>query len=173
MQTNLLFSNKDLFKIIWPIFIENLLSIAIGMVDSVMVSSVGESAVSGVSLVNTINVLLLNFLTALGGGGAIIMAQFLGKKDVSVAKDAGKQTFYLVTALSIVVGGIMLCFRSQILNLIFGKVEKEVMFNANQYFFYTLISYPFLGITCAAGAICRAQGETKRPMYFSIISNTP
>ena len=146
MQTNLLFSNKDLFKIIWPIFIEHLLSIAIGMVDSVMVSSVGESAVSGVSLVNTINVLLLNFLTALGGGGAIIMAQFLGKKDVSVAKDAGKQTFYLVTALSIVVGGIMLCFRSQILNLIFvthkSLVILKVAFISSVK--YTVTIYPII-----------------------------
>ena len=82
----MLFSNKDIFKIITPILIQQILSIAIGMVDSVMVSSVGESAVSGVSLVNTINVLAINFFSALAGGGAIVMAQIIGQKDKDLAK---------------------------------------------------------------------------------------
>ena len=167
----MLFSNKDIFKIITPILVEMLLSIAIGMVDSVMVSSVGESAVSGVSLVNTINVLLLNFLTAMTVGGAIVMAQLIGRKDNDLAKEAGKQTLYLALFVALVVTTVCFIFRNAILNLIFGKVDADVMYHAQNYFFYTIISTPVLAIACASAGICRAQGETKRPMFFTIIAN--
>lgn len=167
----MLFSNKDIFKIITPILIQQLLAIAIGMVDSVMVSSVGESAVSGVSLVNTINVLFLNFFGALSGGGAIVIAQLIGKKDLTTAKETGKQVIYLTTAFSTLLTVVGLLLRKQLLNLVFGKVDLDVMEYALTYFFYTLLSYPAIAIYSSVASICRAEGETKKPMIFSVASN--
>ena len=167
----MLFNNKDIFKIIFPILIEQILAITIGMLDSVMVSVVGENAVSGVSLVSSINVLFINFFTAMATGGAIVIAQLLGRKDESEAKESAKQLLYLVTVLATVVGVLCFVFRAEILNLVFGKVEFDVMQSALTYFFYTTLCYPLIGIRNSCAAICRAQGETKMPMIFSVICN--
>ena len=167
----MLFSNKDIFKIITPILIQQILSIAIGMVDSVMVSSVGESAVSGVSLVNTINVLAVNFFSALAGGGAIVMAQIIGQKDKDLAKEASKQTLYITTLLALVLAIVVFVFKENILHLIFGKVDKDVMQYSQTYFFYTIISYPFIAVSGALASVCRAEGETKNPMFISLAGN--
>ncbi len=167
----MLFSNKDIFKIITPILIQQLLSILIGMVDSVMVSSVGESAVSGVSLVDTVNVLAINFFSALAAGGAIVMAQLIGQKEEKLAKESSKQTIYLTTALALVLSIVVFIFRTDILRLIFGKVDNDVMGYSQTYFFYTVLSYPFIAIFGSAAAVCRAEGETKNPMIISLVSN--
>ena len=167
----MLFSNKDVFKIITPILIQQILSIAIGMVDSVMVSTVGESAVSGVSLVHTINVLAINFFAALAGGGAIVMAQLIGKQDLALAKESSKQTLYITTILATILTVVIFIFRTQILNLVFGKVDTDVMQHSQTYFFFTVLTYPFVAICGASAAVCRAEGETKNPMIIALISN--
>lgn len=167
----MLFSNKDIFKIIIPILIEQLLAIAIGMLDSVMVSAAGESAVSGVSLVDSINILFMYFFTALAGGGAIVIAQLFGKNDVETAEESSKQLLYAVTIFSIVIATIAFATRRWLLKLVFGKVEADVMKNALDYFNFTLLSYPFIAISSSCSSICRAQGNTKTNMCFSIIAN--
>ena len=84
----MLFSRKDLRKLIIPLVIEQILAVTIGMADTVMVSSVGEAAVSGISLVDTINVLLINIFSALATGGAVVAAQYMGRKDHDNANTA-------------------------------------------------------------------------------------
>lgn len=76
-----MFSKKDLQRLIIPLIIEQFLAITIGMADTVMVSSCGEAAVSGVSLVDAINILLINIFSALATGGAIISSQYIVVKN--------------------------------------------------------------------------------------------
>ena len=76
----MLYSGKDLRKLIIPLIIEQILAIAVGMADTIMVSAAGEAAVSGVSLVDTVNILLINVFSALATGGAVVSGHFLGKK---------------------------------------------------------------------------------------------
>ena len=167
----MLFSKRDLSKIIIPLLIEQTLAITIGMIDSVMVSSAGEAAVSGVSLVDTVNLLLIYLFSALAGGGAVIISQLLGRKDYQKANEASKQLVWVVFAVATVITAFTLIFRKGLLNLIFGRVPKDVMQNAEIYFLFTAMSYPFLGLYNAGASVFRAMGNTKVSMYSSFIMN--
>ena len=128
MQTKKdLFSAKALKKLIWPLILEQILSITIGLADTIMVSSVGEAAVSGVSLVDMLNVLIINIFAALATGGAVVVAQLLGSKERERACDAAKQLYFVVTLISIVIATIVMLLREPLLRLLFGSIEPDVM----------------------------------------------
>ena len=166
-----MFDRKSLSKLIFPLVVEQLLAVTIGMADTVMVASVGEAAVSGISLVDSINILLINIFSALATGGAIISSQYLGKNDDESACTAAKQLVYAITAMSSVIMVLCLVARIPLLNLIFGKVEPLVMKNAQTYFWLSALSYPFLGIYNAGAALFRAMGNSKVSMFTSILMN--
>ncbi len=167
----MLFSNKDLRKIIIPLLIEQFFVVLVGMADTVMVSSCGEASVSGVSLVNSFNLFLTYLFTALCSGGAIVIAQLIGKKDYDRAMEAGKQLIYATVFIATFISIIMVLFRKYILGLIFGKIELDVMQNALDYSLYTSISFIFLVLYNAGASFYRAQGNTKISMAVSLITN--
>ena len=167
----MLFSNRDLRKIIIPLLIEQFFAVLVGMADTIMVATSGEAVVSGVSLVNTVNVFLIYIFTALCAGGSIVMAQLLGKKDYAKATEAGKQLVYVALFVSAFISFIMVFFRKQILGLIFGKIEKDVMQNALNYSLFTSISYIFVALYNAGASFFRAQGNTKISMSTSLVMN--
>lgn len=166
-----MFTRQELIRLIIPLMIEQLLAITIGMADSVMVASCGEAAVSGVSLVDSINVLLINILSALTTGGAIVASQYLGRQDVEEANIATKQLFMSTLALSAAIMAVCLMFRTLILYGIFGHVDPSVMQNCEIYFFWSALSYPFLGIYNSGAAIYRSMGNSKISMFTSVIMN--
>lgn len=166
-----MFTKRDLYRLVIPLVIEQVLAMTIGMADTMMVASVGESAVSGISLVDTINMLLINIFSALATGGAVVSSQYLGAGDRRNACSAAKQLVYAIIALS---GGIMLLSifgRGPVLRVIFGQIEPLVMENAQIYFLLSAISYPFLGIFNAGAALYRAMGNSRVPMLVSVLMN--
>ena len=165
------FSKQDMRRILIPIVIEQLLAVTIGMADSMMVSSAGEAAISGVSLVDTVNLLLLFMFSALSAGGSVVISQTLGKGDVPLAGNAAKQLVWVVLAVSGTLTTAVLVFRKPLLALIFGKVEADVMSNALTYFFFTSLSYPFIGLYNSHAAIFRAMGNSKTPLVASVVMN--
>ena len=167
----MLFSNKDLKKIIVPLLIEQFFVVLVGMADTVMVSSCGEASVSGVSLVNSFNLFLTYLFTALCSGGAIVIAQLIGKKDFEKAMEAGKQLIYVTVFIASLVSIIMVFFRKYILGLIFGKIELDVMDSALDYSLYTSISFIFLVLYNAGASFYRAHGNTRISMAVSLITN--
>jgi len=167
----MLFSNKDLFRIILPLFVEQLLAVTIGMLDSMMVSSVGEAAVSGVSLVDTVNLLLSYIFSALATGGAVVCSQFLGRREYGNARNSAKQLLYSVTFTAIIVMSVTLVFRKPLLGLIFGSVGDDVMGHAQVYFLFTAISYPFLALYNGGAALFRSMGNSRISMVASVIMN--
>lgn len=166
-----LFSNRDLKRLILPLLIEQLLAITVGMADSIMVSSVGEAAVSGVSLVDTIFVLLINIFTALATGGAVVCGQYLGKRRPEKACEAADQLVLATGVLSVIVMGIMYALRLFILNVVFGHIEPEVWNCCNTYLLIVSASIPFISLYNAGAAIFRAQGDSRTPMKMSLIMN--
>ena len=168
----MLFSRKDLMRIILPLFAEQILAVTVGMVDSMMVSSAGEAAVSGVSLVDSINLLLIYIFSAFGAGGAVVCSQFMGKKDYPAARTAAKQLIYSVVAVSTLVSIFALVFRTSLLKLIFGAIELDVLENAKVYFLFTALSFPFIAIYNSGAAIFRSMGNSKVSMFSSIVMNT-
>ena len=143
----------------------------IGMADTIMVTSVGEHAVSGVSLVDNISTLLINVFSALATGGAVVAAQYLGSRDEENACSAAKQLFYAIGALSAATMAVCLLFREPILRLVFGQLEDNVMEAAMTYFLLTAISYPLLAIYNAGAALFRAMGNSKVSMLASLLMN--
>ena len=111
----MLFTRKSLAKLIVPLIFEQLLNVTIGMVDTIMVASCGEAAVSGISLVDSINILLINIFSALASGGAVVTAQYIGKGDTEQGCESANQLVIAVIAVSAVISAAALLFRPLIL----------------------------------------------------------
>ena len=171
LHTKHLFSNIDLRKLLIPLIIEQLLNSLMGTIDTVMVSNVGSEAISAVSLVDSINILIIQLFTALAAGGVIICSHYVGSGNNDKAREAAKQVLLVATAISIVITVIFLVFRNPLLSLIFGKVDAGVMTASRTYFFYTALSFPFIALYDAGASVFRAQENTKTPMTISVISN--
>ena len=166
-----MFSKKDLQQLIVPLIIEQFLSITIGMADTVMVSVCGEATVSGVSLVDAINILLINIFSALATGGAIVSSQYIGREEPHQACEAAKQLILSVFVLSTAIGALFVFGGPQILGFIYHDVEAAVMQNAEIYFFLTALSYPFIALYNAGAALFRAMGNSRISMVISIVMN--
>ena len=166
-----LFSNTDLRNLIIPLIIQQLLTVLIGMVDTMMVATVGEAAVSGISLVDSVNILLIQFFGAMATGGAVISAQYLGGKERDKACAAAKQLLYISVFLALAVAGVALIGGQRLLRFIFGSIEDDVMANARTYFWLSALSYPFLAVYNAGAALFRSMSDSKISMKLSLLAN--
>ena len=166
-----LYSNRQLFALMVPLICEQLFTSFMGTVDSMMVSNVSEAAISAVSLVDSINILVIQAFYALAAGGAIICANYMGPKREEQAKRCADQLLFIVLAISLAVLAVCQLFRGPILGLIFGSVEKEVMDSAMVYFFYTSLSFPFIALFDSGSAIFRAQNNSRLPMAVTVATN--
>ena len=166
-----MFSRKQMIKLLAPLIVEQIMAVLVGMVDVVMVAAVGESAVSGVSLVDSISVLIIQIMGALATGGAVISAQYLGKEQPRDARKAAGQLILVTMLVSVIIAGTALVGGPQLLGGIFGKVEQDVMDNAQTYFWITALSYPFIGLYNACAALFRSMGNSKVSMMTSFVMN--
>ena len=166
-----IFSNRKLILLLIPMIAEQFLNSLMGMADSMMVSNVGAAALSGVSLVDSINNLVVQTFAALATGGVIICATYIGQKDHKRANDAAAQLILVAAVISFVLMFICMIFRDQLLAVIFGKIEADVMRASSIYFLMTILSYPGIALAAAGGAIFRAEGNTRLPMNVAIVSN--
>ena len=166
-----MFSNRQLRLLLVPLMAEQLLNSLMGTMDSIMVSNVGPVAISAVSLVDAINVLVIQAFNALAAGGAIVCSQYIGQKDKGNAEDSARQLAFIVAVLSAIITVFCLVFRVPLLRMIFGSVEADVMNAAQIYFFYTSMSFPFIALYNAGSSIYRAQGNTRLPLIIAVTSN--
>ncbi len=171
IEENRLFSNRDLMLLIWPLIIEQLLVVTVGLADTLMVSTLGETAISGVSLVDSINVLLFGIFAALATGGAVVASQYIGRSDLKQAGKTAVQLIYTMLGLSALITLVCIVFAGSILHAIFGEVEARIMEQSKTYFTLTMISLPAIAIYNAIAALFRAQGNSKAPMIASVITN--
>lgn len=166
-----LFTGPQLRALILPLIAEQFLAVTVGMADTMMVSTVGQAAVSGISLVDQINMLLIQIFAALATGGAVVASQYLGRRDRENAVASAKQLFYVVLACSTVVAAAAVIFNRHILHAIFGNVEPAVMEAAETYFWLSALSYPFLAVYNAGAALFRSMGNSKISLVASLIMN--
>lgn len=166
-----LFDNKTLFALIMPLIIEQLLAVLVGMADSIMIASVGEAAVSGVSLVDSVIILLFNVFSALATGGAVVAGQLLGQKKNKDACEASHQLVYFTTFVAIAIMIICYLCKPFILNTVFGQIDADVKGHADTYLMIVLSSIPFMALYCGGAAIFRAMGNSKVSMQVSLIMN--
>lgn len=170
-KERLLFDNKALAALILPLIVEQLLAVLVGMADSIMVASVGEAAVSGVSLVDNIMILFINLFAALATGGAVIAGQYLGQKNERQSCRAATQLVWFTTILAVVIMALIYCAKWFILHIVFGQIDAEVMGHANTYLLIVTASVPFIALYNAGAAIFRVMGNSRISMQVAIVMN--
>lgn len=168
---NLLYPTKTMFALLVPIVIEQFLNSFMGMMDTMMVSNVSSEAISAVSLVDSINNLIIQVFAAMASGAAIICSQYLGSGKLNTSNKAARQVVLTVLTISLSLTLFGLTLRKPLLSLIFGQIEEGVMAQAQIYFLITVLSYPFLALFNAGAAFFRAGGNSRFPMKVSVISN--
>ena len=166
-----LFDNRALMVLIIPLIIEQMLAVLVGMADSIMVASVGEAAVSGVSLVDNIMVLLINVFAALGTGGAVVAGQYLGQQRKEKACQAAEQLVWFITICAVVITLIIYACKYWILHGVFGQIEADVMGHADTYLMIVTASIPFIALYNGGAAIFRTMGNSEISMRVSIVMN--
>ena len=171
MNKKYLFDNKALVRLIIPLIIEQLLAVLVGMADSIMIASVGEAAVSGVSLVDQIMVLLINIFSALATGGAVVAGQYLGQKNPEMARKSATQLVWFITISAVIITAAVYGGRYFILHGVFGTIEPDVMGHANTYLLIVTASIPFMALYNGGAAIFRAMGNSGISMRVSVVMN--
>ena len=166
-----LFTPKQLQKLIYPLIIEQVLAITVGMVDTIMISYAGEAAMSGVSLVDMINNLMINIFVAIATGGTVILSQYLGSKNIKKASTVASQLIMIAAVISTIFMVIFIFNNHFILKLFFGAIEADVMKNAKIYFLISACSYPFIAVFGSCSAIFRSMGNAKISMKISVGMN--
>lgn len=165
------FSSKALWNMIVPLLLEQLLVMLVGIADTFVISSAGEAAVSGVSLVNQFNTIFIYLFTALSSGGAVIISQYIGSRELDRAGKSASQLLMFSTVFSVLVSALVLLGNEHLLRLLFGKVENDVMRACITYLRISAYSFPALAVYNAGAAVCRSLGKTSQTMYISVLSN--
>ena len=166
-----MFTRRQLVTLIWPLLLEQFLSVSMGMADTLMVSGVGEAAVSSVSLVDSLNILILQILAALASGGAVVASQYLGRQDGDNARRSAAQLFSVVGIATGAAMVVCIVLSRVILRGVFGSIDEDVMAFSQIYFIISAVSYPFMGLYSAGAALFRAQGNSKVSMRASLVMN--
>ncbi len=170
-EKEVLYTRQQLAKLIWPLLLEQFLAVTMGLADTFMVSSVSEAAVSSVSLVDTLNVLVFQILSALASGGAVVVSQYMGQKNYKQMKKCAAQLYSVLLISTSVVMIAAAAGSRGILRVIFGSIDDSVMEYAQIYFLISAVSYPFMGAYNAGAALFRAQGNSKVSMKASLVMN--
>lgn len=166
-----IFSNHDLKILIVPLFLEQLLEVLVGVSDTFMVSYAGEAAVSGVSLVNMFNTVFIFLFSALAAGGAVVVSQYIGSRDEKNGNLSAGQLVMISAVFSAAVTVFSLALNRQLLRLLFGEVDPDVMDACVTYLQISAYSYPAIVLYNAGAAVCRSMGKTSVTMNISLASN--
>ncbi len=164
-----LYSNKALLALFIPLLIEYALEFFVGLADSIMVASLGEAAISGVSLVDFLIQLLIFSFSALATGGAVVAGQYLGDKQVGKAQNASTQLMWFSTILSIILMIFVIILRQFLIGILFGQIEADVWHNADIYLYIVSLSIPFIAIYNAGAAIFRTTNDASLPMKIMLV----
>ncbi len=166
-----MFSNKGLRNLIIPLFVEQFFLMLVGIADTFIVSFSSEADVSGVSLVTSFNTVLIFLFTALSAGGAVIINQYIGNKNEKASSRSSGQLLMISAVISVIMMILILLFHTQLLRLLFGKIEEDVIVACESDLWITTLSLPFLAVYDAGAALCRSIGKTNVTMNISIVAN--
>ncbi len=165
------FSRRELTALILPLILEQFLAVMVGMADTAMVSGVSGSAVAAVSTVDTVNLLFIQLFSAMSAGGAVVAAQYLGRKDRKNACAAARQLMMATLFLSSLIALIIAVFHRQVISLLDSGSDPDTVRLSEIYLLITAFSYPFLGVYNGGVGLLRAMGNSKASMWTSVAMN--
>ena len=167
----MMFTNRQLVALMWPLLLEQLLAITVGLADSLMVATVGDAAISAVSLVDSISNLMIYIFSAMATGGAAVAGQYIGQRQKEDACNAGQQLIALLGAVSIFFVALLYLFRTQILTVMFGHIEPDVMAATNTYYLYVMASIPGIALYNGGAALFRTMSRSDVSLKVSLLMN--
>jgi putative MATE family efflux protein len=162
---------KDVYKLAMPILAEQLFVATLGMVNTMMAGHISKEAVSAIGMIDSFNYILIAFFSALAVGGTVVVAQYIGRKDIKMANNAMKQSLYSGVFIGLVITVLIFIFREQLVQVLYGQAEAKVIKYANMYFRITIISYPFIALDLIANGVLRGSGDSKTPMKITMLMN--
>ena len=168
----MMFTNRQLVALMWPLLLEQFLAITVGLADSLMVATVGDAAISAVSLVDSISNLMIYIFSAMATGGAAVAGQYIGQRQKEDACNAGQQLIALLGAVSIFFVALLYLFRTQILTVMFGHIEPDVMAATNTYYLYVMASIPGIALYNGGAALFRTMGHSDVSLKVSLLMNS-
>ena len=168
---NIDFSNRQLIRLIVPLLLEQFLSLAVGLADSIMVAQVGDAAVSGVSLVDSVSVLMVYIFSAMAAGGATVCGQYIGREGYKDARSAGQHLMLLVGGVSLVITALLYLLKPVIIGRLFGRIDADVMAATDTYYLIVMGSIPGIALYCGGTALFRAMERTDMTLKISIVMN--
>lgn len=171
MTASPLYTRRSIMTLLVPLILEQILNVLVGTMDTLMVSSIGEEAVSAISLVDSVNFLLITLFAALATGGAVICSQYLGKGEPENAGESAKQLIWFSVLFAAAIGLFALLVNRHLLRLIFGKVSDGVMNNAVTYFYISALLYPFLALYNASAALFRSMNKSRVTLMIALLVN--
>ena len=166
-----LFSERDLLVLTGPLLVEQLLEVTVGMADTMMVSRCGEAAISGVSLVDMVNNLIIVLFAALATGGAVVVSQYLGAKEQKHADQSAGQLLLLSGLFGVLVGVVCFVLARPMIRLFYGSIDADVLEAGVLYLKIIALSYPFLALYNGGAALFRSMGNSKISMQISFLMN--
>ncbi|MDD3225051.1 MAG: MATE family efflux transporter [Clostridium sp.] len=167
----MVFYRKDVINLTVPIIMEQFFVALMGMINTMMAGHIGKEAVSAIGMIDSINNIFIAFFSALAVGGTVVVAQYLGRKNVKMANETTKQALYSSLVISFAITILMAVFRIPLIHLLFGNADKKVILYGYNYFGITLLTYPLITIDLVSNGILRGAGDTKTPMKISIFMN--
>ena len=170
-EQTVLFTNRQLVALMWPLLLEQFLAITVGLADSLMVATVGDAAISAVSLVDSISNLMIYIFSAMATGGAAVAGQYIGQRQKEDACHAGQQLIALLDAVSVFFVALLYLFRTQILTVMFGHIEPDVMAATNTYYLYVMASIPGIALYNGGAALWRTMGRSDISLKVSLLMN--
>lgn len=162
---------KQIIAIIIPIFVDQAFIVLMGLLNTAMISSSGVASVSAVSMVDSLNIFLINVFVAVATGGTVIVAQYKGSGNTEMVGKAASQAIMAVAIISVTLAVLIIAVHTPVLNLLFGKAEADVFELARLYLIGSCISYPFIAIFQAVVGALRGVAETKASLGLSFMMN--
>jgi len=162
---------RQVIAIIIPLFFDQLFNGIISMLNTAMISSSGTAAVAAVSMVDSLNVIMLNIFIGIATGGTVIVAQYYGAgKAESVTKAAGNAVAAVIFS-AVIISIVLTGFHDSVLTLLFKSAEPDVFANAKIYLIGSALSYPFVSVIDAISGVLRGIGNSKSYFWLSLIKN--
>ena len=165
------FTSQQLVALIAPLLLEQFLAITVGLADSLMVSTVGDAAISAVSLVDSISNLMIYIFSAMATGGAAVAGQYIGRRETDNACNAGQNLVALLAGTSIFFVAMLYIFKTGVLTTVFGEIEPDVMAATNTYYSIVIASIPAIALYNGGAAIFRTMGRSDVSLKVSLLMN--
>jgi len=159
---------KTLFFIALPVVIQHIISIGLNMVDTIMVSKLGEDAITAVGLGNRFYFIFSTICFGIFSGASIFIAQYWGIGDTKSIKKIFGIDLIIGVSLSLIFSFVVFFFSKQILSVFIS--DTYVINLGSQYMRIVAFSYTLTAVSFAFSFNSRAIHKLKIPTIINAIA---